>query len=179
VSKRIDEESTALARLKEKLEDCQQAKQRIVDLRTAQETGYARVFEAVLAVQSVLSELYAPLMTRIHAASGALAKLKFTVKRVADIEQWASRGEALLDLRRQGPFKGRGKLRERADALLREAWETGGVQEVVDAMKRFREDTTAEDIRPIQKADADFRAWARGFAQWLYSTDHRSHRHPI
>lgn len=24
----------------------------------------------------------------------------------------------------------------------------------------------------MQKADADFRAWAKGFAQWLYSTDH-------
>ena len=56
--------------------------------------------------------------------------------------------------------------------LLKAAWETGGVEDVVDAMTQFREETTAEDIRPFQKSDADFRAWAKGFAQWLYSTDH-------
>lgn len=94
------------------------------------------------------------------------------MKRVADVKQWADRGEALLDLRRQGPFKGRGKLRERADGLLKQAWETGDVEDVVAAMTKFRDETTAEDIRPVQKADADFRTWAKGFAQWLYSTDH-------
>jgi hypothetical protein len=172
VSKRIDEETTALARLQERLEDCRHAKQRIVNLQAARQAGYARVFDAVLAVQSILSDLYAPLMVRINAASGALTKLQFTVKRVADVEQWANRGEALLDLRRQGPFRGRGKLYERAVTLLKGPWETGSVQDVVDAMAQFREETTAEDIRPIQKPDADFRAWAKGFAQWLYSTDH-------
>jgi energy-coupling factor transporter ATP-binding protein EcfA2 len=172
VSKRINEETTALARLQERLEDYRQAKQRIVHLRAVRQTGYARVFEAVLAVQSVLQELYAPLMARINAASGALTKLRFTVKRAADAEEWARRGEALLDLRRQGPFRGRGRLYKRAVTLLKRPWETGSVQDVVDAMAQFREETTAEDIRPMQKPDADFRAWAKGFAQWLYSTDH-------
>jgi energy-coupling factor transporter ATP-binding protein EcfA2 len=172
VSKRIDEESALLVRLTEKLDDCEQAKTRLIELRAARQSGYARVFEAVLAEQSVLSNLYSPLMERIGTASGALAKLRFTVKRVADVEQWARRGEDLLDLRRQGPFKGRGKLRARAERLLKASWETGDVQQVTDAMAKFREETTAEDITPVQKSDVEFRMWAKGFAQWLYSTEH-------
>ena len=130
------------------------------------------MFEAVLAEQSVLSDMYAPLMARIESASGALARLNFTVKRVANTGHRASRGEALLDLRRQGPFKGRGTLRGRADELLKQAWETGSAEDVVAAMTKFRDVTNSEDIRPLQKADADFRSWAKSFAQWLYSTDH-------
>lgn len=72
ISKRIDEETASLARLKERLADCQQARERITALRTARQEGYTRVFEAVLAEQAVLSELYAPLMARIGNASGAL-----------------------------------------------------------------------------------------------------------
>lgn len=179
LSRRIDEENAALARLKEKLEDCKQAKERIANLRVDRQAGYARVFEAVVSEQNVLSDLYAPIMKRICGAPGALNKLNFTVRRVANVEQWANQGEALLDLRRQGPFKGRGKLRERAEKLLKQSWETGSVQDVVAAMTQFREETTAEDLRPLQRFDADFRIWAKNFAQWLYRTDHISIRYSV
>ena len=111
VSKRITEETAALERIKEKLANCEQAKQRIAELSVARQTGYVRVFEAVLAEQEVLADLYAPLMARVSGAPGALGKLSFTVRRVADVERWANGGEELLDLRRQGPLRGRGTLR--------------------------------------------------------------------
>jgi energy-coupling factor transporter ATP-binding protein EcfA2 len=172
-SKRITEETAALERLKEKLADCEQAKQRIGELNVVRQDGYVRVFEAVLAEQEVLTNLYAPLMARVSGAAGALGKLLFTVKRVVDLELWARRGEELLDLRRQGPVRGRGTLAQRAERLLKEAWEQGDAQAVATAMTEFRTEITEQELSQIARGDpADYRAWLRRLARWLYSTDH-------
>jgi len=40
---------------------------------------YVRVFDALLAEQSVLVELYAPLMARLGVSGGTLKKLAFSV----------------------------------------------------------------------------------------------------
>jgi len=173
VSKKIGDEAVALERLKERLSDCRQAKQRIAELRAARQAGYLRVFEAVLAEQAILADLYAPLMARVSGASHALGKLSFTVNRVANVDEWAKRGEELLDLRRQGPFRGRGMLKQRAERLLRDAWENGDARAVATAMASFRSETAEGDLSQISVGDqADYRAWAKRFARWLYSTDH-------
>jgi len=138
LSKRIVEENAALDRFKEKLVDCEGAMDRVKALVLERETAYVRVFDAVVAEQAVLTDLYSPLMTRLGAAGGTLEKLSFSVRREADVARWAADGEKLLDLRRQGSFKGRGTIQQLGEAALKAAWEMGDPQTVTAAMATFR-----------------------------------------
>jgi len=174
ITKRLTEEATALERLRERLKDCEGAKDRATALVAEREHGYYRVLEAVLAEERVLNELYAPLRMRLETAGGTLARLSFTVTRVADVAAWAKRGEALFDLR-GGPFKGIGSLEKEARMMLLSAWTTGDAASVSQAMTDFRtkrQDALLEKA-PYERTDQiNYRPWARSFAQWLYSTDH-------
>jgi hypothetical protein len=184
VSRRIVDETTALERLREKLADCEQGKDRASALVKERGAGYVRVFEALVAEQAVLTELYSPLMRKLAAAEGILNKLSFTVSRMADIERWASEGELLLDLRRQGPFKGRGTLCQLAEANLKSAWETGDAETVSAAIELFRKDNlnqrTLMEHSPVPSVEqANYRAWLKKFAQWLYGTAHIEVRYSV
>ncbi len=174
ITRRLTEETTALERLREKLQDCEGAKARATTLVAEREQGYQRVFDAVLAEQRVLNELYAPLKMRLDTAGGTLARLSFTVTRVADVAAWAKRGETLFDLR-GGPFKGIGSLEKEANMMLLGTWTTGDAATVSQAMKEFRtkhQDALLEKA-PYERTDQiNYRPWSRRFAQWLYSTDH-------
>jgi hypothetical protein len=175
ISKRIAEESAALERLKERLKDCEGARSRTIALVADREDGYMRVFRAILAEERVLNELYAPLLRRLKSAGGTLAKLSFTVSRNVDVASWAKRGEdELFDLR-GGPFKGIGSLAKEAKSLLKEAWKFGDAAAVLAAMNAFKEkhqDALLERAPYLRTDQSNYRAWARRFAQWLYSTDH-------
>jgi ABC-type lipoprotein export system ATPase subunit len=174
ITKRLAEETTALERLRDKLKDFEGAGARASALVAEREQGYARVFEAVLAEERVLKELYAPLRTRLEQRGGTLARLSFSVTRVADVASWAKSGEALFDLR-AGPFKGIGSLEKEANAMLLSAWTTGDAKIVLRAMTEFR---TKHQKALLEKApyplrdQLNYRPWSRRFAQWLYSTDH-------
>jgi hypothetical protein len=177
VSTRIAQETAALERLREKLADCEGARGRRGALATEREQGYVRVFEAVLSEERVLNELYAPLMKRMETSGDTLAKLSFTVRRIADVNSWAKRGEKdLFDLR-GGPFRGIGSLEKVATEKLANAWEKGDASAVSLAMTEFRDtyqDTLLEDAPYSRTDQSNYRPWARRFAQWLYSTSHIS-----
>ena len=177
VSKRIAEEKAALERLQERLADCEGAHDRARALVVDRNQGYVRVFDAILGEERVLNELYAPLMERLKAAGGTLAKLSFSVTRVADVARWAKRGEDdLFDLR-GGPFKGIGSLAKEAKSMLEEAWRTGDSAAVSAAMTEFRDkhQEALLEKAPYPRTDqSNYRPWSRRFAQWLYSTDHIS-----
>jgi hypothetical protein len=175
LTKKIAEETTALERLKERLTDCSGA--RTKTLVAEREQCYLRVFEAILAEEHVLNELYAPLMQRLKASGGSLAKLSFSVRRAADVAAWAKRGEDNLFDLRSGPFRGIGSLAKEANNLLRDAWVSGDAAAVSQAMSSFRDkfqDALLEKA-PFQTTDqVNYRPWAKRFAQWLYSTSHIS-----
>jgi ABC-type lipoprotein export system ATPase subunit len=175
VSKKITEENAALARLNEKLVDCEGAKARIKSLVQEREAAYRRVFDAIVGEQTVLSELYSPLMKRLETAQGSLRKLSISVRRVADVYRWAKEGESLLDLRQKGPFKGQGTLQQLAEAELKSAWQTGDSAVASAAMAEFlaqNRDAILERSPVPRSNQADYRAWSKQFAKWLYSTDH-------
>ena len=175
LSKRITEENTASVRLNEKLVDCEGAKGRIRSLVQERETAYMRVFDAIIGEQTVLSELYSPLMKRLEAAQGSLRKLSISVSRVADVARWAAQGEGLLDLRQRGPFKGRGTLQQLAESALKAPWQTGDSAAVSTAMTSFRAENQEALLEraPVPRSNqADYRAWSKQFAKWLYSTEH-------
>jgi hypothetical protein len=174
ITKRLIDETTALQRLREKLNDCQGARARADALVTEREQGYARVFEALLGEERVLNELYAPLKERLEKSGGTLARLSFTVTRVAKVAAWAKRGEALFDLR-GGPFKGIGSLEKQANTELLGVWTTGDAAAVSQAMTAFRSkhQNALLEKAPYDRTDqVNYRPWSRRFAQWLYSTDH-------
>lgn len=175
LSKRIEEEAAVRDKLAAQLADCRDAKKRITALVQERESAYLGVFESLLREQSVLAELYGPLMGRLDAATGTLGRLSFSVRREANVVLWAEEGERLLDLRYRGPFRGRGTLYQVAERTLRSVWEVGDPQSVVEAMRKFRADNIDELVigAPARKgSERDDRAWPRRFAKWLYGTDH-------
>lgn len=119
----------------------------------------------------MLEALYAPLMARLAASSGTLKKLSFSVARIADVEQWASEAEeGLVDLRKAGAFRGKGTLLQKANEVLKAAWETGDSAAVRAAMAEFRRlyQTDLLDHSPVAHTDqAEFRAWSKRFAQYI------------
>lgn len=179
----IATETAALQTLADKLKDAQGARDRARDLQTQREEAYGRAFDALVAEQTVLEDLYAPLMARLAAASGTLKKLSFSVTRVANVEQWASEAEdGLIDFRKAGAFRGKGTLLQKANEVLKDAWETGDSAAVIAAMAEFRRLYQKDllDHSPVAHTDqAEFRAWSKRFAQWLFSTDHISIRYGI
>jgi hypothetical protein len=177
LSAKITAESELLAGLPEKLADSEAATERLAGLPEQREASYVRIFAAVVAEEDVLNELYAPIRARMDAAGGTLSKLSFRISRRADIEAWADQGEELLDLRKQGPFRGEGKLQAAAAASLKPIWESGSADDVAAQMKLFREQYQRDLLQhaPVQRTDAaHFRAWLKRFARWLYATDHVS-----
>ena len=177
ITKSIARETAELDKLKTRLEDCEGAKDRAKALVTDRESGYLRVFNAVLDEERVLNELYAPLMNRLKMAGGTLGKLSFSVTRVADVKKWADLAERdLFDLR-SGPFKGIGSLEKVATAELAHAWQSGSASDVSSAMATFQEKHTSALLEKANTKRDDptlYRPWSRRFAQWLYSTDHIS-----
>lgn len=122
-----------------------------------------------------LSALYAPLGARLGTEEGALGKLSFSIRRVVDVVAWAQSGEELLDLRKTGPFKGRGALLAAAKTGLQAAWEKGSSADVAEAMARFREAHERDLVEhaPVERSNAAaFREWAGRISSWLYGTDH-------
>jgi len=183
LSGRIATETATLQSLTEKLNDAKGARDRARELQTQREEAYGRAFDALIAEQRVLEELYAPLMARLAAASGTLRKLSFSVARVANVEQWASNAEdGLIDLRKAGAFRGRGTLFQKVDEVLTGAWENGDSANVIAAMTEFRRLYQKDllDHSPVPQTDqAEFRGWLKRFAQWLFSTDHIAIRYGI
>jgi energy-coupling factor transporter ATP-binding protein EcfA2 len=182
ISRRIAEENAALERVLKAQQDCEQAHVRAKQLYQDREGAYRHVFEAICAEETLLRDLYAPLMERLIEAQGALRKLSFAVSRRADVKRWAAQGEDLFDLRRQGPFKGRGTLEQWAETTLKSAWESGDPAAVAQAMATFREQNQSEllDLAKVPRThQADYRSWLMRFAKWIYGTEHIEIRYSI
>ncbi|MBZ7921537.1 AAA family ATPase [Ensifer adhaerens] len=183
LSQRIGQENTALQTLQTRLTDAQGAAARRRELQGERDAAYGRVFQAIINKQTALADLYAPLMARLSASTGTLRKLGFSVRRVVDITAWGTVAEEdLLDRRKAGPFQGRGALIALVEATLRPAWETGSAADVQAAMTNF----IAQYMRDLighapygQNQQAEFRAWLKQFAHWLFDTDHISVRYEI
>ena len=176
LSNRIATETAAQQTLTTKLDDCKGAGDRVRDFQKQREEAYGRAFDALVAEQAVLEELYQPLMARLAEGTETLKKLSFSVARVADVELWADEAEeGLIDLRKTGEFRGKGTLLQKANEVLKSAWETGTSVDVVAAMaeflRRYQEDLLNHS--PMAHSEhAEFRGWLKRFAQWLFNTDH-------
>ncbi|GAA3932001.1 TrlF family AAA-like ATPase [Litoribacillus peritrichatus] len=183
LSNRINQENIALKALEDKLSDARGASGRKKLLQTERDETYSRIFEAIISEQSVLSQLYQPLMGRLSKSSGTLGKLSFSVQRVVDVESWGDFAEKnLLDLRKAGTFNGRGSLTALAKESLMPMWENGTSDEIKSAMSTFISKHMGELLEhaPYSKLQqVEYKAWLKSFAHWLFSTDHISIRYEI
>ena len=133
---------------------------------------YERVFDALVKEEEALQRLYAPLHFRV-AEEPRLSKLTFVVQRVVDVEEWANRGENLLDLRKR-PFSHDGKLVDIARASLLPAWKSGSPKEVQSTMEGFITQHSGPALDALAQGSTHF-----DFGEWLFSTDHISVRYSI
>ena len=81
-----------------------------------------------------------------------------------------------------GAFRGKGTLKQKADDVLKDAWENGDAASVIAAMTEFRRLYQKDLLEhsPVARTDqAEFRTWSKRFAQWLLSTDHIAIRYGI
>jgi hypothetical protein len=175
LAEKITQSEVELAKIDGDIALAQQADTRIVALLTQRGEIYERIFAALIEEEDQLSSLYAPLKERLTGQAGSLGKLSFTVRRSVDLDGWAKAGEALLDLRKTGPFRLQGTLAAAAKATLVPAWESGTAAEVAAAMREFRRINEAGLVqhRPEDVSDADRRrAWGKQVSEWLYATSH-------
>lgn len=175
LSEKIAKDESFLAKLDKEIELARVADARIKELVEDRKKAYARVFDAIVDEERELSELYAPLKVNLGAQGGELSKLSFSVRRSVNADSWATTGEGLLDLRKLGPFKGKGTLRDIAKAEIAPAWERGTSAEVGDAMAGFRDkhEQALIEHAPVERTNRDvYMQWARSISDWLYDTSH-------
>jgi len=182
LSEKIVREEAELENFKKGLKEAEEAPDRIKTYLEKRKAAYQNIFESILAEQDELTKLYEPLMDTLISESGTIAKLKFKVERSADIERWAQNGEALLDLRVNGPFKGKGALLEATKAELLNAWQTGTAEDVTIAMSAFREKHEKDLLEhaPVSRSNMEeYNVWVNKIASWLYDTSHIDIRYGI
>ena len=176
LSKAIEQERNKLEKLVSRLQDASGAAERRRDLQKQRIDAYERLFDAIIAEENELNALYSPLKNRLAKVGGTLHRLTISVNRRADTVTWAKYAEErLLDLRLEGPFRGRGALSDIVESELKHIWETGTATEVKESMNRFIHDyfpVLLEHAPVSREKNSEYRAWLREFAHWLYSTDH-------
>nr|WP_217483108.1 AAA family ATPase [Burkholderia lata] len=173
LSENITKAETVLKRVVQQIERAKAADAKIKELIDARRKAYAEVFAAIVEEEAELSSLYAPIKERIAQSAGSLSKLSFSVRRTIDLAEWAAKGESLLDLRKTGPFRGRGELLTRAKEKLLEPWSTGDAATAAAALFEFVK-TNEAGLRMHIPDGQGFRDWAREVSDWLYSTEHIS-----
>ncbi len=177
LSDKITRDQAALANIEREIELAKQADGKIKELVAARKVSYAAIFDAIIDEEKSLAELYAPLKSNLQNQTGTVGKLSFTVRRNIDVKGWAEAGEALLDLRKGGSFRGKGQLQEIATKDLLTAWEKGTSAEIANAWAEFSEKYSSSFIEhaPVEKTDKEnYARWVTKVSDWLYSTEHVS-----
>lgn len=176
-----NEARTRLSHLEAEVQEADRASTtELVDRRLAHYRSY---FEALLEEEGELRSLYAPLDAVLDEFTAtSIAKLRFIVRRVVDVASWAEAGERLLDLRREGAFRGAGELAATAQRKLGEAWESGSAEDAANAINAFVTDHS-DDFRNQRLSRGDDPAsvseWEHEISRWLYSTEHISLRYSL
>lgn len=178
LSKRIEQNQKELEEAKKKLVSAEKAEEELKLIRAKRRETYRNVFATFVELQRELEALYAPLEEALQAEAGALGKLKFVVRRLVDLDTWVKRGEDLFDLRKDGPFKGKGSLRDVANQLLVTAWESGDPSMADKAIDDFI-DQYREAVKKHRLDSMDGNEWIAKIWEWLLSTDHISVKYGI
>lgn len=161
-------------RLEDDLRRASESPERLAAILAERAKLYGQFFELIIEQCRILSDLYAPLADRLSGALSSARKLSLRIVRSVDVDAWAQAGEKLLDLRKNGKFRGRGALAEAAREHLLAAWQEGTSAEVAKAMEAFRasNDDSLLAQSAVDRDSEDFQGWIIDLSRWIYSTDH-------
>lgn len=171
LNEKIAKANKTLEKFDSKIAKAGSSDDRIQGLILRRREAYAGVFGAIVDLENQLGLLYSPLAKHLSGSTGSLGKLGFAVRRRVDINQWAEKGEELLDLRKSGPFKGRGALLDAATEKLLGPWQTGSSGEVSAALMEFIQDNEAK-LKAHKPEAEDNREWVSAVSKWLHNTNH-------
>lgn len=166
---------TKRRRLAEELVRAEASSERLRESLRERGELYGRFFELVIEQLNILQELYAPLEGVLAASGSSAKKLSLKVVRTVDVDAWADAGEEqLLDLRKNGKFRGRGALASVAREVLLPAWRGGSAPHVVAAMEQFRSEHDESLLMQasVERGTPEYQQWIVDLGRWLYSTDH-------
>ncbi|MBI4915861.1 MAG: ATP-binding protein [Acidobacteria bacterium] len=151
------------------LRDLNDAETRRKKAQEDRRDAYGRVFATYVEEEKALAQLYAPLLVRLRSGEADMERLDFFVRRAVNADAWVAEGEDLLDLRRSGPFQGRGSLRAQVEEGLLPVWRSGGADECAGAMQSF----LTKHGRDLVSAKRDDTSLEQ-IGKWLFSTSHVS-----
>lgn len=177
LAERISREERELQGIDLQIERAKAADDKLKQLQGRRTAAYTLLLDAIIQEQNELTSLYEPLGERLSGEAGSLGKLSFYVRRSVDLARWADVGEALLDLRKGGVFRGKGTLYNEAKKTLLKPWRDGTAADASEALAEFRErfDEKLMEHAPMDKSDKeDYLHWGQSVAQWLYSAEHIS-----
>ena len=163
--------TTEQAKNSELVKTAEQAKEVIDNLRKRRDARYERLFDALVAEEAQLKELYGPLNQVLGEGSGALSKIAFVVTRDVDVTGWSHAGEHLIDHRKLHQEWIRGTV---TDALS-DAWRSGDGAEATAALRTWIDATTKDllaNAKTGQRTQEAMNQWAATAARWIFSTDH-------
>lgn len=174
LQKTISQQEVSLQRLETEIKESNDIKGRRDGLIESRRTAYTQVFDTFAEEERTLEHLYAPLRHELASGTGTLSKLQFIIRRRVDLDTWISRGEELLDLRKETRFRGHGALRKIASEYLFQAWKEGATQQVATAMDAFRREYQNDLVKamPTSILSEQKRVWTQSLATWLFDTTH-------
>ncbi len=181
LNRAIAANETSLKKLDLAIDNGEGADERLRALRATRRQAYRSIFNTFAEEERALARLYTPLHKELEGEQGALAKMRFVVRRHVSFNDWVKAGEELLDLRKNTPFRGHGTLASITKDALLSPWRVGNPDEVATAMHDFvakhSDDIQAampSSIEPGKKVE-----WFRQIGAWLYSTEHIEIRYGI
>lgn len=163
-----------LKRLEGTLEKGDGVDARLRTLKADRSNAYRQLFGTFAEEERVLKTLYGPIQQQFEGATGTLSKLRFAVKRQVQLDKWITKGEQLLDLRKESVFRGQGRLGAIAQEELLADWLQGTDEAVAHKMHDF----IGKYFGDIMKAQPTFAEpverteWLREIADWIFGTDH-------
>lgn len=150
-------------------------KTRIAQARQERLDAYVAFFENLKREQKTLEELYAPVTQRLHSQSASEheQELEFSIRWVADLENWLERGSVLFDQRKTIPYGTMQSLEKAVDRILAPAWTSGDPARIGLAMEEFVQEFRKPENLPPSKY---LRSGVTNLdvLQWLYEVRHIS-----
>lgn len=175
LQRQLAEVNARAARLDAEIEEAQKAGPREEEFVKDRAERYEAYFNALLGQEEELKQLYAPLHEMLKDFGVSVAKLNLSVRRRVNLDAWVQQGEALIDLRTVGDFKGAGQMRKLVEDALLQVWESGNGAAAAKAIQKFSVDHS-DSLRAQSNAprgdERAYREWERKVSRWLYSVDH-------
>jgi hypothetical protein len=123
VQKRINSIDTDIKKLKHEINAIDTIKSKQLNEKIEERwRKYLSYFDNLLEEQKVLEKLYESLSKVLGRGSDEEKSIEFFIKWSAGVESWALQGETLIDQRKQGIYRAKGDISDKAKELIEQHW---------------------------------------------------------